>query len=340
MNGNKAFAPEYQGALRDMSVNTAYEDVLEQARDRSRWAAAQGTALELAQAELAVAEACRRLGHLEEADGSWKAAYRAARTASDDGVRGWALWSGGTLARQRGELNLALRLLAWGRDLSWQAGDITAYGYAFAGVAETLRIQGDFEQARGLHEHVLTEARKREESRHIVWALEGLAQIERNTGDLGSAAARFAEAAQVAEDSGDDRGHAWALRGQADVLSLRGEADQALELLSAAERTCRRMDLSSALAYNRKMRGNVQFRAGRHQEAARTYRDAHDKFRALREPRGMALARLGLLKSLDALGRPAEATMADLVALRDEVNGNELWQTRTMVENAIAERTA
>lgn len=340
MNGNKAFAPEYQGALRDMSVNTAYEDVLGQARAREQWASEEGTALDVAQAKLAVAESCRRLGHLEEAELAWKASYRAARTANDTGARAWALWSGGTLARQRGELNLALRWLSRGRDLAAQAGDIVAYGYTFAGVAETVRIQGDFEQARGLHEHVLTEARKRQESRHIVWALEGLAQIERNTGDLESAALRFEEAARVAEDSGDDRGHAWALRGQADVLSLRGEHDEALVLLSSAEETCRRMDLSSALAYNRKMRGNVHFRSGRYGDAARTYRDAHGKFRAIREPRGMALAQLGLLKSLDKLGRPAEATMADLVALRDDVNANELWQTRRMVEDAIAERTA
>lgn len=336
---NKAFAPEYQGALRDLPVNTAYEDVLAVARDRERRALAGGTALDVAQAKLAVAEACRRLGELEEAEREWKGAYRAARRAGEQGAMAWALWSGGTLARQRGRLNLALRWLTRGRDLAERAGERTAYGYAFAGIAETLRIQGDFERARVLHEHVLAEAREAAEPRHVVWALEGLAQIERNTGDRAAAAARFDEAAQVAEASGDDRGHAWALRGQADVLSLQGEHERALELLSRAERICRRMDLSSALAYNRKMRGNVFFRAGWFGEAARTYREAKDRFRGIREPRGAALAQLGLLKSLDRLGRPAEATMRELVELRDGLDSNELWHTRRMVQEAIDERS-
>lgn len=335
---SKAFAPEYQGVLRGLSVNTAYEDVLGAARERERWAQEEGTALDVAQAKLAVAESSRRLGFLQDAEREWKASYRAARSAQDRAAMAWALWSGGTLARQRGRLNAALRWLTNGRDLAELAGERTAYGYTFAGIAETLRIQGDFEQARVLHEHVLSEARNAGESRHVVWALEGLAQIERNTGDPAAAAARFDEAARVAAASGDDRGHAWALRGQADVLSARGEHERALELLSAAERTCRRMDLSSALAYNRKMRGNVYFRAGWFGEASRTYRDAKDRFRVIREPRGSALAQLGLLKSLDKLGRPPEATMRDLVELRDGLNPNELWHTRRMVQDAIDER--
>ncbi|EQD85020.1 hypothetical protein N599_16970 [Saccharopolyspora erythraea D] len=336
----KAFAPEYQGALWELSVNTAYEDVLAAARERESRAEADGTPLELAQARLGVAEACRRLGRLDEADAAWRASYHAAKSVSAQGAMAWALWSGGTLARQCGKLNVAVRWLKAGRDLAEQAGDIVAYGYTFAGIAETLRIRGDHEEARVLHEHVLAEARKRGESRHIVWALEGLAQIDRFAGDLDSAWNRFEEAARTAEESGDERGHAWALRGLADVSSLRGDHDQALLLLSQAEQTCRQMDLSSALAYNRKMRGNVLFRASWYGEASRTYRDAREKFRAIGEPRGEALAQLGLLKSLDKLGRPRPETERDLAALRDSLQSHELGHTRQMVENTIEELTS
>lgn len=97
------------------------------------------------------------------------------------------------------------------------------------------------------------------------------------------------------------------------------------------------MDLSSALAYNRKMRGNVLFRAGWYSEAADTYRDAYEKFRAIGEPRGEALSTLGLLKSSRQLGRPRSRTLQELHELRDSLNSWDLQHTRRMVENAIAD---
>lgn len=336
----KAFAPEYQGSLQELSVNTAYEDVLEAALRHESAAEAAEAPLELAQARLAVAEAHRRLGRLEEAESAWRRSYRAAKTISAQGAMAWALWSGGTLARQRGRLTIAVRWLRSGCALAEQAGDPLAYGYTFAGIAETVRIQGDHDKARDLHEQVLAEARARGESRHIVWALEGLAQIDRNTGDLDSAASRFDEATRIAAESGDKRGHAWGLRGLADVLSLRGEAATALRLLSQAEKICRNMDLSSALAYNRKMRGNVLYRASWYSESARTYRDASEKFRSISEPRGETLAQLGLLKSLNKLGRPYVETERELVGLRDSLASHELRHTRRMVEEAIEELAA
>ncbi|MEU5849513.1 tetratricopeptide repeat protein [Saccharopolyspora shandongensis] len=333
----KAFAPEYQGKLREMSVNAALGDVLTAALERESQAAEEGVGLALAQARLAVAEAYRRLGRLDEADAAWRASYRTARSAGERGAMAWALWSGGTLARQRGQMTAAVRWLSYARDLAKQSGEVIAYGYSVAGIAETLRIRGDYEEARELHVQLLAEARKRGECRHTVWALEGLAQLDRNAGDLDAAWERFAEASEIAEEGGDERGLAWALRGMADVVSLRGEHDEALQLLSRAEKICRRMDLVSALAYNRKMRGNVLFRACWHGEAARTYRDAKQMFQTINEPRGAALAELGLLKSLDKLGRPRPATERDLCALRDRLDSRELRHTRRMVEEAISE---
>lgn len=333
---SKAFAPEYQGSLRNLSVNTAYADVLGAAREQERIAEAAGKPLELAEARLAVAEAARRLGHLDDADLAWRGSYWAAKSVSAQGAMAWALWSGGTLARQCGKMSLAVRWLTAGRDLALQAGDRLASGYSFAGIAETLRIRGDYEDARELHEQILAEAKKYHEPRHIVWALEGLAQIDRNTGDLDSAASRFQEAGTTAFESGDERGYAWALRGVADVLSLRGEASEALRLLSQAEQLCRRMDLSNALAYNRKMRANVLFRASWYSEAARIYSEVHESFQALKEPRGLALAKLGLIKSQDRLGCSREVTENELTALRDSLDATQHRHTRAMVEQALA----
>ncbi|MEU9193019.1 tetratricopeptide repeat protein [Streptomyces hundungensis] len=333
----KAFAPEYRGSLGELSVNTSLEEVLAKAKEEQLRAQQGGGDLRLAHAGLAVAEACRRLGRVDEAERAWKDSYRAARRAHDRGAMAWAVWSGGTLARQRGHLALARRWLAAAAELAEQGGDIVARGYSLAGLAETGRIQGDYEAVGRLHEKLLAEARRRGEARHTVWALEGIAQMHRNTGSLDSALALFEEAAQIAGDAGDDRGRAWALRGMADVRSAQGDAEQALALLTTAESLCRAIQLVSALAYNHKMRGNVLYRAGRYAEAATVYGGALEEFRAMGEPRGEALARLGLVKSQARLGRSAALTGADLDALERALGDIGLLRAGDMIAKARAE---
>lgn len=244
----------------------------------------------------------------------------------------------GTLARQRGSLRLAFRLLGLAAELGKRGGDVVARGYSLAGLAETGRIQGDYAKVATLHEQLLAEARARGEARHTVWALEGIAQIHRNTGQLDSALEMFEEAAVLAGDADDRRGRAWALRGIADIVSLRdGATERALGLLAEAEVTCREMKLSSALAYNHKMRANVLFRAGRYEEAREVYEQALTEFRAMTEPRGEALAALGLVKARARLGRDRAATAADLDELRGRLSRIGLLNAREMVERAYAE---
>ncbi|MET7764051.1 tetratricopeptide repeat protein [Streptomyces sp. NPDC005393] len=334
----KAFAPEYQGSLTALSVNSSLVDVLAAGTERLRAAERTGSPREAARSGLAVAEAHRRLGQVTDADREWKASYRAARSAGDIGAMAWALWSGGTLARQRGALALAWRLLGLAAELGERGGDIVVRGYSLAGMAETGRIQGDYEAVGALHEQLLAEARKRGEARHTVWALEGIAQMHRNTGSYDTAYAMFEEAAEIAEQAEDRRGHAWALRGMADIVSVRdGDADRALELLAEAEVTCREMNLSSALAYNHKMRGNVLYRVGRFEAARDVYRQALEEFRAMSEPRGEALARLGLVKSLAQLGRDRAETAADLAELARVLDRIGLRHARRMVDRARVE---
>ncbi|MEU1365315.1 tetratricopeptide repeat protein [Streptomyces sp. NPDC005803] len=335
---SKALAPEYQGALTKLSVNASLTEVLAEGERHLKEAELAGSAQEVARTGLAVAEAHRRLGHVQEADRAWKASYRAARSAGDQGAMAWALWSGGTLARQRGGLRLAFRLLRLAADLGKAGGDVVARGYSLAGLAETGRIQGDYRTVAALHEQLLAEARARGEARHTVWALEGIAQIHRNTGSFDTALAMFEEAAQLAGDADDRRGRAWALRGMADIISVRDDdPERALGLLAEAELTCRAMNLSSALAYNHKMRANVLYRARRYEEARSVYEEALAEFRAMTEPRGEALARLGLVKSLARLGRDRAETAAELDELRGTLDRIGLLNARDMVDKAYAE---
>ncbi|WP_329538901.1 tetratricopeptide repeat protein [Streptomyces sp. NBC_01358] len=335
---SKAMAPEYQGALTKMSVNASLTDVLAEGQRHLKEAELAGSQREVARTGLAVAEAHRRLGNVQDADRAWKASYRAARSAGATGAMAWALWSGGTLARQRGELRLAFRLLRLAADLGKEGGDVVARGYSLAGLAETGRIQGDYRTVAALHEQLLAEARARGEARHTVWALEGIAQIHRNTGSFDTALEMFEEAARLAGDADDRRGRAWALRGMADIISVRdNDPERALGLLSEAELTCRAMKLSSALAYNHKMRANVLYRARRYEEARTVYEEALAEFRAMTEPRGEALARLGLVKSLARLGRDRAATAAELDELRGTLDRIGLLNAREMVDKAYAE---
>ncbi|MEU9737147.1 tetratricopeptide repeat protein [Streptomyces sp. NPDC048002] len=334
----KAFAPEYQGSLTALSVNSSLTDVLAAGTEELRAAERSGRHGEAARSGLAVAEAHRRLGQIGEADRAWKASYRAARAAEDPGAMAWALWSGGTLARQRGEFPLARRLLRLAADLGEHGGDVVVRGYSLAGLAETGRIQGDYEAVARLHEQLLAEARRRGEARHTVWALEGIAQIHRNTGSYDTAFALFEEAAEIAAGAEDRRGHAWALRGLADIVSVRdGDTERALALLSEAESSCRAMRLSGALAYNHKMRGNVLYRAGRYPEAEELYRQALGEFRAMGEPRGEALSRLGLAKSRARLGRDRAETAAELAELGRTLERIGLRHAREMVSRAQEE---
>ncbi|MFH9493427.1 MULTISPECIES: tetratricopeptide repeat protein [Streptomyces] len=335
---DKAFAPEYQGALGSLSVNASLTEVRAKGIEELRAAEAAGDRSEMARCGLAVAEACRRLGRNEEADRAWKASYRAARSAGDVGAMAWALWSGGTLARQRGALPLAYRLLRLAAELGERGGDIVVRGYSLAGLAETGRIQGDYQAVGELHEKLLAEARRRGEARHTVWALEGIAQMHRNTGSYDKALALFEEAAETAGRADDRRGRAWALRGIADVLSVRdGDTERALALLSEAEESCREMRLSSALAYNHKMRGNVLYRAGRYAEARENYALALEEFRAMDESRGTALSRLGLAKALARLGRAPAATVAELADLRRALGLLGLRHADDMIDRAATE---
>ncbi|MER5993780.1 tetratricopeptide repeat protein [Streptomyces viridosporus] len=334
----KAFAPEYQGPLTTLSVNSSLTDVLAAGTEQLRAAERAGRPGEAARSGLAVAEAHRRLGRVEEADRAWKASYRAARTAGDTAAMAWALWSGGTLARQRGAFPLARRLLRLAAELGEHGGDVVVRGYSLAGLAETGRIQGDYEEVGRLHEQLLAEAKRRGEARHTVWALEGIAQMHRNTGALDTAYALFEEAADIAARAEDRRGHAWALRGLADVVSVRdGDTERALGLLSEAEASCRAMQLSGALAYNHKMRGNVLYRAGRHPEARAWYERALEEFRAMGEPRGEALSRLGLAKSLARLGRDRHETATELADLARTLERIGLRHARDMVARAQEE---
>ncbi|MFJ8294907.1 tetratricopeptide repeat protein [Streptomyces sp. NPDC094447] len=334
----RASAPEYQGALGSLSVNASLPEVLDRGVQELRAAEEAGDAREAARCGLAVAEACRRLGRVEEADRAWKASFRAARSAGHEGAMAWALWSGGTLARQRGALRLAYRLLGLAAEAGERGGDVVVRGYSLAGLAETGRIQGDYEAVGRLHEQLLAEARHRGEARHTVWALEGIAQMHRNTGSYDRALALFEEAADTAARAEDRRGWAWALRGIADVVSVRdGDVERALSLLTRAEEACREVRLAGALAYNHKMRGNVLYRAGRYAEARELYARALEEFRAMEEPRGTALSRLGLVKADARLGRDAAHTSAELAALRTTLDRIGLRHARDMVDKAAAE---
>ena len=162
--------------------------------------------------------------------------------------------------------------------------------------------------------------------------------MHRNTGSYDKALALFEKAAETAGRADDRRGRAWALRGIADVVSVRdGDVERALALLTEAETACHERRLSSALAYNHKMRGNVHYRAEQYAQARDTYTQALAEFQEMNEPRGTALSRLGLAKSLARLGRNPAETVVELTELRRTLDRIGLKHARDMVDKATVE---
>ena len=89
--------------------------------------------------------------------------------------------------------------------------------------------------------------------------------------------------------------------------------------------------------FHRNAEGSVLYRAGRWAEARDLYEQALTEFRAMSEPRGQALARLGLAKSQARLGRDRAETASELADLARELERIGLRHAREMVARAQQE---
>ena len=169
--------------------------------------------------------------------------------ANDDHGHIDALWALAWAARQRGELDLAERILADAMHLAIGLGDATEQGDCWRGLAQVAVRRGDFAAALA-RERGAVEAYERGGHRMgLVYAHNGAGEAARFSGDGDAAERAYRRALAVADAMGTDEGVfprmnlAFLLVGRGEHVLARAEIEEVIRVL---ERTGRRVFLFDA----------------------------------------------------------------------------------------------
>jgi tetratricopeptide (TPR) repeat protein len=271
-------APELEAAGSRLAIAPNYAEVVGEleARASDPYAA------------VGLAESARRTGRLQLArESAVRSATEFAELGDSTGST-WSLWVLGSFLRQTGRLDEAVRVLKVAVARGKYAEDEIGRMYAFAGIAETWRAQGDFENAWPAHARAYRLFAGLGDGRGVVWALEGMGQMARLGNDHIASARFFVRARQIAEAVGDARGLAYAVKGLAEAASTTGHHAEARRLgVEAASM----LDLYGGLAgsaYGHKALGDIRRRSGDYDGANATYDAAVRLFQQSGDPRGEA----------------------------------------------------
>lgn len=246
---------------------------------------------------VAAAESDRRLGELTRAHNALAQATSISQELEDHQVRALVAFESGTLNRQLGSFNVALRdfrfgiaILAEHRD----GDDGTMARYCWAGLSETLRIVGDLRRADDIAEQLRGNAHRQGDVRAEVWALQSLAQSALQRGAVDNAEHEFATSLDLAEASGDRRGAAWARRGKASVHLERGRPIAALAAAEQASEEFNDLGMRVGVGYAQKLAGQAHMQLHATDAARIALERAMAEFNATRDPRGCAFVRMEL----------------------------------------------
>ena len=271
-------APELEVAGSRLAVAPNYAEVMEELEAR----------VNDPYATIGLAESARRTGRLQLAkESAIRSATEFAELGDNTGST-WSLWVLGSLLRQTGRLDEAVRVLKVAVASGKYAEDEIGQIYAFAGIAETWRAQGDFEVAWPAHVRAHRLFAQLGDGRGIVWALEGMGQMARFGKDHVTSAGFFARARHIAEAVGDARGLAYAVKGLAEAASTTGHHAKARRLGVEAASMLDLYGGRAGSAYGRKALGDIRRRAGDYDGAEAAYEAAHQLFRESGDPRGAA----------------------------------------------------
>src|SRR6266699_1543313 len=152
------------------------------------------------------------------------------------------LWTAGFLAQFQGDIPAARRLLEAGLSAARGAGDAAAEAWASSFLGWDLYHDGDADQGHALARTALRLHREAGDHAGVVLALMQIGYIHLCAGEAEPAADWFTTCADACQDSGNVWYHAYAQWGLAVVALLRGDAEGAHRLGSAALRAIRCMD--------------------------------------------------------------------------------------------------
>jgi predicted ATPase len=171
-------------------------------------------------------------GHLEEGRRWLEAALGLPSSRGPTTPRARALTALGGIAYWQSDFDTALRSYEEALDIHRSLGDRAAMVEALLDVGETRAVKGDPGAGVALMEESLALARELGDRRGEAWALWGLGAARMLAGDLDASRDRLQESVWIFQEVGDDTwGWANALGGLAGLAALRGDPNEARELI-------------------------------------------------------------------------------------------------------------
>jgi predicted ATPase len=204
----------------------------------------------------------------------------------------WFWWARGHLSEGRDWLEQALAASA--------GAPVEARARAIYGAGSLAEAQGDYEQAKQLHEEALALYRVAGDQEGIADALASLGQMARDQGDYDGAVRLLDEALETCRAAGDRRGAAYALIELGTVASYRGGGQLALALYAEGLEILRTARDQRGYAAALTNVATMTFVQGEPERAAPLYEEALNLWRDLGDEQGRAtvLTNLGEIMHL------------------------------------------
>ncbi|MGI8549986.1 MAG: protein kinase domain-containing protein [Dehalococcoidia bacterium] len=181
--------------------------------------------------------------------------------------------------------------------------DIEAYPRertkALNGAGNLARMQGDYRQARALHEQALEISRKQDDRRGVAWALNGLGGIAHEQADYLQARALYEESGNIYAELGDTRAIAGSLNNQGRVALQQGDDGAARVLFEQSLLGFRQIGEQRAIAGLLNNLAEIAHRHGDHFTARRQYEESLATLRKLGDRSSVAM----VLNNLGELAR-------------------------------------
>jgi predicted ATPase/class 3 adenylate cyclase len=215
-------------------------------------------------------------------------------------LRAKALSAGGSLAFQRGDLDLAVRLYEECLALRREVADALGVAGTLNNLGLIAWQRGDLDQAKALYEESLAAYRQRDHRYGMSLALSNLGILAAETGDLDRAREFYEESLGIRRELDDLQGQAIALQNLADLAVKRRDLGTARTLLEEALGLYRDLQSERGFAYVFDNLGSLALSGQQAERAARLFGAAE----ALRTSTGAAML------PAEASQREGEVTLA------------------------------
>lgn len=283
--------------------------------------------------DLAEAEACLSLGHLERAIGATEQARHKGKLQDAPLLVAQSLRHRSIGLRNLGRLPEARTAAEQAKELFQKSGDLASAAMALNVIGSVLAQQGDLAAAQRTFEDVIATGRAIGSEEIRAGGLTNVGIILSDRGDLAGARASYAEALAVYRRTGPPRRAAQVAGNLARVDQRLGRRAQARSLFEEAVTTLREVGDRSSEAAMLSNLAVLFIEEGKLQEAEEVASRALELHRAVGDASGVAEDRglqgllLALRGDLSAAQRELEAAVAGLEAV-----GEKLWAARQRIE--------